>query len=351
MTIISFVTGGRGFIGSALVGELLSRGDMVRTTTRFPSARGLDQIRLLQGAARRLDVISADLLDEDALSAAMTGAEVVFHTASPAGIDVADTDRDLIRPAVEGTRVVLRAAARTPSIRRVVLTSSIAAMTDEPENGRVYSEADWNTRSSPTRNAYHYSKARAEKAAWNFMSDTEPSFDLVVINPGFVIGPSIVPDLSASTAVLRDLINGVYPAVLSLRFACVDVRDVARAHVQAAAVAAARGRYIVTAETLSAREIVDLIRPIAGPGARLPRLKLDNPMGDALVRIASRFQPAGLAQYLRTHIGRVPAFDTARTRADLDMAFRDVRRSVADTVLDFQRWGHVAPSRMASRPD
>ena len=133
-------------------------------------------------------------------------------------------------------------------MRRVVLTSSVAAITDHAD-GHLNTESDWNTRSSLTRNPYYYSKTLAEQAAWQFVEAGKPRFDLVVINPFFVIGPSLVPGINTSHTSLIGLTNGRIPAVIALEWALVDVRDVARAHILAMENPAAAGSYIVAAET------------------------------------------------------------------------------------------------------
>lgn len=156
----------------------------------------------------------------------------VIHTASPYVIDVEDPQRDLVDPAVNGTLSVLRSAAKA-GVERVVLTSSMAAISDEPRDDQVFTEADWNEQSSLKRNPYYFSKAEAERAAWAFVEEEAPSFDLVVINPYMVLGPSLGPSLNTTNQLFRDVLTGVYPGIMSLSWGFVDVRDVARAHVLA----------------------------------------------------------------------------------------------------------------------
>jgi dihydroflavonol-4-reductase len=271
------------------------------------------------------------------------GCAAVFHTASPYIIQVDDPQRDLVDPAVNGTLGVLRACAAAPDVARVVLTSSMAAVTDEPDAGRVLTEADWNERSTLTRNPYYLSKTLAERAAWEFVRERTPAWDLVAINPFLVIGPSLSRALNPSNKVLADLLRGVYPGVMRLTWGFVDVRDVAEAHVRAMDAAAAAGRYLCAAETLSMRELVALMRGLGFGGYKLPRLSLDHGVGDVAIRLASYLQPKGVGQYLRTHIGRVPRFDHSKIERDLGMRFRPVEQSIADTLQDLVRWGHIAP--------
>ncbi|MCA9582595.1 MAG: NAD-dependent epimerase/dehydratase family protein, partial [Myxococcales bacterium] len=177
------VTGATGYVASQLIADLLARGYKVRGTVRNLSREASHRhVRELPGAAERLELVEANLLDEGSFDLAAQGVDYVMHTASPYTLDVADPERDLVKPAEEGTLNVLRSCKRSSTVKRVVLTSSMAAVTDEPLSGKIYTEADWNGTSSLQRNPYFYSKARAERAAWAFVEDASVGYELVVIN-------------------------------------------------------------------------------------------------------------------------------------------------------------------------
>jgi dihydroflavonol-4-reductase len=336
------VTGASGFIASCIVEMLLARGYHVRGTVRNRSrARDVGHLEALPGAADRLQLVEADLCVPGAFDDAVAGCRSVLHTASPYVLNVNDAQRDLVDPAVRGTEHVLRSCARTDSLQRVVVTSSMAAITDEPESGRVLTEADWNEKSSLTRNPYYYSKTLAERAAWAFMHDDRPRFDLVVINPFLVIGPSLTPRINTSNQVLVDMLSGAYPGIINLAWGFVDVRDVALAHILAMETPQAAGRYLCASATLAMREVVELMRQSGYGRGRLPRLPLDNPPGNAIVWLASFVQPSGVGSYLRSHVGRVPHFDNSKIRRELGLEFRPVESSILDAVADLERWGHV----------
>jgi dihydroflavonol-4-reductase len=196
MSELVTVTGAAGFIAAHVVRELLERGYRVRgTVRRLKQPAELAHLTGLPGAAERLTLVEADLMTPGAFDAAVQGATYVLHTASPYTLDVKDPARDLVDPARRGTENVLEAAARAGGVRRVVVTSSMAAITDEPGGDHVLTEADWNVKSSLTRNPYYHSKTVAERAAWTFMDERKPAFDLVVVNPFVVIGPSLSPGL------------------------------------------------------------------------------------------------------------------------------------------------------------
>ena len=337
------VTGATGFVASWLVRQLLQRGDVtVRGTVRHVASA--DHLRALPGASQRLELVEADLTVPGSFEPAVRGCAAVFHTASPYIIQVDDPQRDLVDPAVNGTLGVLRACAAVPEVARVVLTSSMAAVTDEPDAGRVLTEADWNEKSTLRRNPYYLSKTLAERAAWDFVAREQPGFDLVALNPFMVMGPSLAPGLNVSNRIIADLINGVYPGILSLTWGIVDVRDLAYAHVRAAEVPTAHGRYLLVQKPpVSMRTMVGWLREAGyGEGTRLPSRAMDNAAGNLLVKLNSYVQPAGVGSYLRTHIGRVPRYDTGKARKELGMTFRPSRDTVLDTASDLERHGHVA---------
>ena len=328
------VTGGSGYVGSQIVRELLEAGHQVRATTR-DVGKAKEQLATL---GEHLEWITADLGSPDSFAPAIGGCDYVIHTASPYVLSVADPQRDLVEPAVAGTTAVLEAALAATTVRRVVMTSSLAAVTDEPD--RVFTEADWNIKSSLTRNPYYFSKTAAEMAAWDF-AKAHPGFDLVVINPSYVVGPSLIPPLNETGRALVGLVTGLFPAVIDLSYPFVDVRDVALAHRLALENDKAHGRYLCTAETWSQRRVVEWIK-----GANLglgspPRFYMDNNVGSAFAKLAARFQDSGERDYIVTHVGRHPSIDTTKIRSELGMHFRPVGESLIDSYRDYEKWGHL----------
>jgi dihydroflavonol-4-reductase len=336
------VTGASGFIASHIVQQLLEGGYRVRGTVRDPEKTRREGVLIgMPGANERLELAEADLLTPDAFDDAVGGCEYVIHTASPYVIDVADPQRDLVDPAVKGTISVLQSCLKSDAVKRVVLTSSVAAITDQAD-GHLNTESDWNTRSSLTRNPYYYSKALAEQAAWRFMEVNDPRFDLVAINPFFAIGPSLVPGVNTSHRFFIGFTNGDVPVVMALEWPFVDVRDVAQAHILAMENPEATGRYIVAAETRSMRQVIDLLRANGwGDRYRLPSMSLDRGFGVSLNRFAARFQPADASSYMRNHLGGRMRFDNSKARRQLGIEFRDVDQTILDTMEDLERWGHL----------
>ncbi|MCC6006859.1 MAG: NAD-dependent epimerase/dehydratase family protein, partial [Rhodobacteraceae bacterium] len=264
------------------------------------------------------------------------------HTASPYVINPRDPVRDLLEPARRGTLAALEVAAASPRVRRVVLTSSMAAITDAPD-GRILTEQDWNTSSSTRRNPYHHSKTEAERAAWAFMDQHRPGFDLVAINPFVVIGPAHSRRINTSNRILVDVLRGVYPAILAIEWGMVDVRDVARAHLEALRPEVPAGRYICAGETIDMTALVAHMAARNHQGARLPRARLTGGMGTALMKLAALSQPAGARSYLRTHLGGKVRYDTTRIRQAMGLEFRPLTGTLDDTLDDLAQWGHIGP--------
>ncbi len=334
------VSGATGFIASHTIERLLAAGHDVVGTVRDPkNTSKTAHLQAMSGADQHLTLVAADLTDTDPFSA-HTDVDVILHMASPYAMNVNDAQRDLVDPAVQGTVSMLTAAAKSPRVRRVILTSSMAAITDEPD-GRVLTEEDWNDKSTPARNPYYYSKAMAERAAWDFMEAEKPHFDLVVINPFLVIGPAHTAAINTSNQTFVDIIGGAYPAVMALNWGFVDVRDVADAHVAALSADVPAGRYIAASANMDMTEVVALLRASGYGHTKLPKFKLTGAIGTALMKLASFGQPKGIGSYLRTHLGRIPRFDNTKIKREMGITFRSPQESIQDTLADLTKWGHI----------
>lgn len=345
------VTGGNGYVASWLVKRLLDDGFRVHATVRDP----LDETKtahleaIAQGSPGTLSLFRADLLDRGSFDQAMSGCDLVFHTASPLivrGVD--DSVRDLIEPATEGTRNVLEAANRTPSVRRVVLTSSIVAvygdaadLQDIPEDR--FDESHWNTTSSESHQPYSCSKTLSERLAWKLAADQD-RWDLVVVNPGLVLGPGLSPHTKAEgVLVMRDFGSGYYRfGAPELEFAIVDVRDVADAHLRAGLMPEASGRHILVSETLSVIEIAGVLRRHFGDAFPLPHNTVSRSV--ALMLAPRRGIPLAVA---RRNLGFPLRFDNSRARAALGLAFRPAAKSVVEHFRQLLDDGLVAPAKPA----
>ncbi|MBB5632718.1 dihydroflavonol-4-reductase [Cryobacterium mesophilum] len=291
------VTGGSGFVGVHCIQALLNAGYRVRTTVR--SLDRDHEVRAMlakAGAAMNdapgeaLEFRVADLLSDAGWADAADGCTYVLHVASPfPGRDPKDED-DLIRPAREGALRVLK-AARDAGVKRVVLTSSFAAIGyGTKELTRPYTEDDW-TDATANVSAYVKSKTLAERAAWDFMDREGGSMELSVVNPTAILGPVYGTDLSTSIELVRRLLNGATPGLPKVTFAFVDVRDVADLHVRAMTNPAAAGeRFLATSDgVLTVPQLAQILRDQLGEAARkVSTFVLPNWM----VRTAALFDPS-----------------------------------------------------------
>ena len=226
------VTGGSGYLGTQLITALLREGQEVRATVRsLGGEAGVREAVRRDGADDTdLELVPADLTSDDDWPAALKGVEEVHHVASPIPSAQPKDPDELIVPAREGTVRVLK-AARDAGARRVVLTSSFAAVGYSPKAVRDYTEADWTDPDTPGLPPYPRSKAIAERAAWDFIDTEGGDTQLVVVNPTFIAGPSLVPALRSSMTAFKAIIEGTMPALPRQRFGVVDVRDVVDAQI------------------------------------------------------------------------------------------------------------------------
>lgn len=245
----------------------------------------------------------------------------------------ADPQKDLIDPAVNGTTGILKAiAASAPSVKRVVVTSSFAAILDNAkltDPNTTFSEKSWNPvtleqiHESPST-AYRASKTFAEKAAWDFVKTSSPSFDLVTVNPPLVFGPVVhhlasLDSINTSNERIVSLVQGKWKSDGNKIpdtgvFAWVDVRDVAEAHVDAFEKPNLGGHRLFTvAGYFSNREIFDVVRN------NFPELKDKLPSEDVA---GGELPPAD----------QVFKLDNSETTKALGVQWRPLETTIVDTV-------------------
>jgi dihydroflavonol-4-reductase len=296
------VTGGSGFIGCHCISKLLAAGYEVRATVRHPT-READIRGMLSGAKVALTGLSfavAELESDAGWASATEGCEYVLHVASPFPSGIPAHEDELIVPAREGALRVLR-AARSSGVRRVVLTSSFAAIGyGHPPRTTRFDETDW-TVPGPGVSAYAKSKTLAERAAWQWVGDRVGGPELAVINPVAVFGPVLGAKYSASIGLVKRMLEGGMPGNPRLYFGVVDVRDVADLHVTAMTHPAARGeRFLAAAgDFMSLQEIAQVLK--SGLGAAGGRIRTRQ-LPDWLLRAAAWFNP--LAREILPELGK-----------------------------------------------
>ena len=288
------VTGGSGFIGSQAILQLLANGHQVRTTVRTPARERNMRILLQQwgvAASAHLSFAFADLESDAGWNEAAAGCEYVLHIASPFPPNLPRHEDELIIPAREGTLRVLR-AARTSGVKRVVLTSSFAAIGyGHPPQTAPFDETCWTNVAGDDVRPYVKSKTLAERAAWDFIADTGGDLELAVVNPVGVFGPVLGADYSTSILMVQRLMDGAIPGTPRLHFGIVDVRDVVDLHLRAMTNPAANGeRFLAVAgDFMAMQEIAQLLKRRLGEAAhRVPTWQLPN----WLVHLAALRDPA-----------------------------------------------------------
>ena len=338
------VTGGTGYIASWIVKYLLEEGFKVRTTVR--DKNNMNKLAFLEDLndqyKDKLTIFEADLLSEGSFDEVVQGCELVIHTASPFKIQgIKNAEKELIEPALQGTKNVLESVNNAVSVKRVVLTSSCAAIYGDNtdityQKNRIFTEDDWNTSSSVQHNPYPYSKTVAEKEAWK-KQQSQDKWSLVVINPGFVAGPSLAKRKdSTSIDFLSSFLNGKYKAgIPDLWFAMVDVREVARAHIIAGTKEEAKGRHILVSESVNTTGISDILKENYGhyplPKGKLPKF---------LLYIFGPFQGFSW-KYVSRNVGIPIYFDNTYSKENLGIQYRPLRETINDQAEQLIRDGIV----------
>ena len=332
------VTGGSGFIGCHCILQLLATRYEVRTTVRNLSRETEVRVMLQVGGAQpgdRLSFIAADLEKDDGWSEAVAGCEYVLHVASPLPAGVPKHEDELIVPAREGALRVLR-AARDAGVKRVVLTSSFAAIGYGHELQKTpFNETNWTNLDSDVI-AYVKSKTLAERAAWDFIAKEGGKLELSVINPVGVFGPVLGPDYSTSILLVQRLMDAAIPGCPRLCFGLVDVRDVADVHLRAMTNPAANGeRFLALAgDFMWMADIAKVLKNRLGqPSQRVPTGELPN----WLVRIAAFRDPT--IRLILPELGKFKNATNEKAKRVLGWAPRSNEEAVIATAESLMRLG------------
>ena len=327
------VTGGSGYMASWIVRLLLEQGRYVKATVRDKSHKEKvgHLVQMGEECPGKVELYEADLLKNGSFEEAMAGCELVIHNASPFQLfGIKDPQKELIEPALEGTRNVLHTANSTPSVKRIVFTSSIAAVYGDAVDKKaspneVFTEGDWNTTSSPNHQPYCYAKTVAEKEAWRIAGE-QTQWDLVVVNPGFVLGPSLTKRTdSFSIDFMLSMMNGKYKrGVPDLSYGVVDVRDVAKAHLLAGTNPAASGRHILSADMLTFLEIANILKKKYG--------NYPLPKGNAPKFFLYLFGPLqGMPwKFIKLNVGVPVKYDNSYSKKDLGLEYTPVENTLHD---------------------
>jgi nucleoside-diphosphate-sugar epimerase len=324
------VTGGTGFVGGWCCAELLRRGYEVRTTVR--DLRRSDEVRASVAAAGveadgRLSVLAADLGADDGWAEAVAGCEHVLHVASPFPPAQPKDADELIVPARDGALRVL-AASLDAGVRRVVMTSSVAAVRHgrAPSANAPYDESDWTDGDDTRRTPYTRSKTIAERAAWEHVREAGAENRLAAVNPGAIVGPVLSDDRSFSLQAVERLLNGM-PAVPRLGFTFVDVRDVADLHIRAMTAPEAAGqRFLAVDRFLWLRDVGLILRERLGAAASKVPTRV---APDILIRAMALFDAS--VRSIVDDLGQAPTYTAEKAKTTLGWQPRAIEDSIADT--------------------
>ncbi|KAI7980451.1 Cinnamoyl-CoA reductase 1 [Camellia lanceoleosa] len=261
--------GGSGYIASWLVKLLLQRDYTVRASVRDPSnPKKTEHLLALDGAKERLHLFKGNLFEEGSFDYVVDRCGGVFHLTSPCFLQLdpqyTSYYAELIDPALKGTLNVLGSCAKSPTVKRVVLTSSMAAVTctGRPRTPDGITDETWFSDPEFCKE----NKTLVEDAAWKFAK--EKGIDMVVINPSVVVGPLLQPTLNSTSAAILELINGsqTYP---NASYGWINVKDVANAHIQAYEIPSASGRYCLVERMAHFSEVVKILHELY-PSFQLP---------------------------------------------------------------------------------
>lgn len=320
------VTGASGYIAGYVVKALIADGWAVSGTVR--SLAKADAVRASLGVtADQLPLNAADLTSDAGWTEAAAGCDFVQHIASPLPTGATKSDADLIVPARDGALRLLR-AAKAAGVRRVVMTSSVAAMCyGKPGKTRTYSEADWSDLASPDTNAYAKSKTIAERAARDWIAAEGGGMEYCTINPALVLGPVLGTDFSGSLAVVTKMLGGELPGLPRIGFGICDVRDIAAAHVAAMTIPGmADERFLCSGDYLWMEDVAAILKSrLADKAKRVPSMKLPN----FLVRLSALFDPE--IRLVLPELGRERVGDASHARAMIGWNPRPAAESIVDT--------------------
>lgn len=338
------VTDGAGYLASWVVKQLLEQGLEVRTTvSNLGQKEKYAQLtKMSLWHSGRLTFFESDLLRKGSFSEAMDGCELVIHTAVPYRISgLENSHEELIKLAMEGMCNVLDSVNATESVKRLVFTSGIEAIfgdaidINKTKTG-LFTEADWNFSSSLDHQSFSYVKTLAEKLAWE-MVEKQSRWDLLVINPGITLGPSLSKRTdSKSIDMLIQFLNGKFEAgAPSGDMSFVDVRDVAKAHVLAGFAPNASGRHICSANERGFLDVADVVR------AGYPQLPLPKRYFPKWLFWLMAPKAGFTRKYVKMNVGINVRMDNSYIKKDLDMKFLPFEHTIADHVEQLIRDGII----------
>lgn len=331
------VTGATGYVAGWIVKELLDQGITVHAAVRDPqNEKKLAHLNKMAKASKgNIKYFKSDLLEPGSYEEAMEGCQLVYHTASPFSTDVKDAQKELIDPALKGTENVLNTVNEVDSVKRVVLTSSCAAIyTDAIDcqsapNGTL-TEDIWNTTASLQHQPYSYSKTLAEKRAWE-INQTQNRWDLVAVNPSMVLGPAINPNTATSESfhLLKQLGDGTLKSgVPNMGLGIVDVRDLAIAHINAGFMSEANGRNIISGHNSNFLELAQTLYEDFGQEYKVPNKALPKWLLSLIGPVVNK---AITRKFVKNNVNVSWRADNSKSIKELNMNYRPLKETLTDS--------------------
>jgi dihydroflavonol-4-reductase len=268
------VTGATGFIGLHCIQQLLEQGYAVNGTLRSMQRESevRESLEKHNTSSENLSLFPVDLMSDEGWDQAMESCDYLLHVASPFVLSN-ETEEFFVKPAVEGALRALKFADKH-NIKKVVLTSSFAAVGDTFDGTTSFNETHWSDTSNDKMTFYSKSKTLAEKAAWDYVQENNVSYPLTVINPVGVLGPSLSDDVGISNSMILRMLNGSMPALAKIHIGIVDVRDVAKAHILAMKNDQSNGeRFIVSEKEMWMSDIANVLN---ANGYKAPEKNMPN---------------------------------------------------------------------------
>lgn len=344
------VTGANGYVASWLVKRLLEDGITVHAAVRSPeNDKKVGHLKeIAKKSPGKIEFFKADLLSTGSYKEAMQGCELVYHTASPFAMEVKNPQKELIEPAENGTKNVLETANEVHSVKRVVVTSSCASIyTDAIETvnapGGMITEDIWNTTASIDYQPYYYSKTLAEKKAWE-IADAQDRWDLVTINPSFVMGPALNLNAPGESMTTLTRLGGgeMKMGAPKLGVGLVDVRDVAEAHYKAGYVPEAKGRYITSGHNTNFLEMGKALAPKFGDKYPIPTKAIPKWL---IWLIGPMIDKSFSRSFISKNVDIPWKADNSKIKKELGIEFRPMQTTMEDAFQELIEAGKVKPSK------
>jgi dihydroflavonol-4-reductase len=310
------VTGATGHLGFTLVKELLARNYKVRAGVR--NSKDLERNKHLLDLG--VEIVDADLMDLETLGKAVEGVDGIFQVAAVFALKAKDPKSEIIDPSVTGGINVLK-AAKEAGVKRVVWTSSMAAVGMGTTPDKPFTEDDWYHQA---KNPYYYAKYKAEMDAWKYADAYD--LDLITINPGYIIGPNFYRH-TPTTQIIEDMLFNKFPMIPPMRFNFVDVRDVALAHILTYDTKEAKGRYICATNVLTFKETLQLLNELNSE-IKVPRFE----MSALFMKILAIFSKEVSRDEARISTETAIYTDTTKIQRDLGWKARPIEESLQETL-------------------